>query len=259
MQADWRARYDLAVTAARKAGDLARGYYETTFAVEHKSDNSPVTVADKSAEKLIRDAVSAAFPADGFLGEEYGDQPGTSGFRWVIDPIDGTKSFISAVPLFGTLVGLLHHGVPLLGCIHQPVLRQLMIGDGKVTTLNGSPVRARACNSLASATMVVTDPLHPAKHQDGARYDDLCRRVRVVRTWGDCYGYLLVAAGWADLMVDPIMNPWDLLPVIPVIRGAGATITQWNGNPAESPGANSAVAAAPGLHALAMDVLNRPA
>jgi myo-inositol-1(or 4)-monophosphatase len=154
------------------------------------------------------------------------------------------------------LIGLLNEGAPLLGCIHQPVLRQLMIGDGQVTTLNGSPVRARACRSLADATMVVTDPLHPGQYRDGARYDALSRRVRVVRTWGDCYGYLLVAAGWADLMVDPIMNPWDLQPVIPIIRGSGAMITQWAGGPAEARGADSAIAATPGVHAEALAVLN---
>ena len=226
--------------------------------LELKSDDTPVTVADREAERVMRRMIEARFPSHGIVGEEFGTVRPEADFVWVLDPIDGTKSFISAVPLFGTLIGLLHEGRPLLGCIHQPVLRQLMIGDGKVTTLNGSVVRARACESLERATMVVTDPLHPAQYRDGARYDALCRKVRVVRTWGDCYGYLLVAAGRADLMVDPIMNPWDLLPVIPVILGAGARITQWNGEPAEVPGANSAVAAVPGLQTMALDVLNAP-
>lgn len=226
--------------------------------LELKSDDTPVTVADREAERVMRRMIEARFPSHGIVGEEFGTVRGDAEFVWVLDPIDGTKSFISAVPLFGTLIGLLHEGAPLLGCIHQPVLRQLMIGDGRVTTLNGSPVRARACRSLAEATMVVTDPLHPSQYRDGARYDALSRKVRVVRTWGDCYGYLLVAAGWADLMVDPIMNPWDLQPVIPIIRGSGAVITQWDGGPAHATGANSAIAAMPGVHAEALKVLNGP-
>src|SRR5262249_45984894 len=125
MNADWRTRYDLAVEAARKAGDLARTYYESTFEIEHKADSSPVTIADKSAEKLIRDAVTAAFPTDGFLGEEFGDQSGSSGFRWIIDPIDGTKSFIRHVPIWATLVGLEYKGEQIGGGASIPAFRQV--------------------------------------------------------------------------------------------------------------------------------------
>ncbi len=242
--------------AHASAQEILPRFGQRDLGLELKADDSPVTVADREAERVMRAMIEARFPSHGIVGEEFGTVRPDADFVWVLDPIDGTKSFISAVPLFGTLIGLLHKGQPLLGCIHQPVLRQLMIGDGHVTTLNGSTVRARRCDALAQATMVVTDPLHPAQYRDAARYDSLCRKVRIVRTWGDCYGYLLVAAGWADLMVDPIMNPWDLLPVIPIIRGAGATITQWDGNPAEATGANSAVAACPGLHAMAMEVLS---
>ena len=242
--------------ADASAREILPRFGQAEVGLELKSDDTPVTLADREAERVMRRMIEERFPSHGIVGEEFGTVRGDAEFVWVLDPIDGTKSFISAVPLFGTLIGLLHQGAPLLGCIHQPVLRQLMIGDGKVTTLNGVPVRARACNSLASATLLVTDPMHPAQYQDGTRFQELCQRVRVVRTWGDCYGYLLVAAGWADLMVDPIMNPWDLQPVIPIMRGAGARITQWNGGPAEAPGASSAIAAVPGLHAEAMAVLH---
>lgn len=244
---------DLAQASAR---EILPYFGQAHMGLELKSDDTPVTIADREAERVMRRMIEARFPSHGIVGEEFGTVRGDAEFVWVLDPIDGTKSFISAVPLFGTLIGLLHQGAPLLGCIHQPVLGQLMLGDGTVTTLNGVPVRARDCDGLSRATLVVTDPLHPSQYQDGARYDALCRKARVVRTWGDCYGYLLVASGRADLMVDPIMNPWDLLPVIPIMRGAGATITQWNGQPAHAQGASSAVAAIPSLHAEAMAILN---
>ena len=121
MNADWRTRYDLAVEAARKAGALAREYYETTFEVEHKADDSPVTIADRKAEELIRSLVAAAFPNDGFLGEEYGDQAGTSGFRWIIDPIDGTKSFVRHIPIWATLIGLEYLNEQIGGVAYIPV------------------------------------------------------------------------------------------------------------------------------------------
>lgn len=242
--------------AQASAREILPYFGQTHMGLELKSDDTPVTIADREAERVMRRMIEERFPSHGIVGEEFGTVRGDAEFVWVLDPIDGTKSFISAVPLFGTLIGLLHGGAPLLGCIHQPVLGQLMLGDGTVTTLNDVTVRARPCDGLGRATLVVTDPLHPAQYQDGARYDALCRKARVVRTWGDCYGYLLVASGRADLMVDPIMNPWDLLPVIPIMRGAGATITQWNGQPAHAPGASSAVAAIPSLHAEAMAILN---
>src|SRR6478672_682653 len=154
MNADWRTRYDLAVDAARKAGDLARTYYESTFEVEHKADSSPVTVADKSAEKLIREAVTAAFPNDGFLGEEFGDQPGSSGFRWVIDPIDGTKSFIRHVPIWATLIGLEYQGHQVGGIAYLPVFGQTyraLRGDGAF--VNERRIRVSNVGNLSESLM----------------------------------------------------------------------------------------------------------
>ena len=222
---------------------------------ELKSDESPVTIADHRAEEVMRRLIEARFPGHGIVGEEFGTVRGDAEFVWVLDPIDGTKSFISAVPLFGTLIGLLHEGRPVLGCIHQPVLRQLMIGDGRSTTLNGTPVRVREGVGLGDATVLCSDPVHPAKFQDGARFADLCGRVRIVRSWGDCYGYLLVAAGWADVMVDPIMNPWDLLPIEPIMRGAGARISTWDGEAANHMGANSGIACDAAIHEEVLEIL----
>jgi fructose-1,6-bisphosphatase/inositol monophosphatase family enzyme len=144
----------------------------------------------------------------------------------------------------------------VLGCIHQPVLRQLCIGDGSTTTLNGRTVRMRPCARIEDALLLASDPFGAAKHQDGAAFDRLAHRARLHRTWGDCYGYLLLAGGWADVMTDPIMNPWDIQALIPVVRGAGGVITDWQGNTPVD--AQSIVASAtPELHAEVIRGLNR--
>lgn len=241
--------------AAASADVILPVYNGTEMGLEIKADASPVTLADRGAERIMRELIERRFPSHGIVGEEYGTVRGDAEFVWVLDPIDGTKSFISHVPLFGTLIGLLHQGKPVVGCIHQPVLKQLMLSDGTTTTLNGSPVRMRPCPNLAQATLVTTDPTHPAKYQNGAGFDALQKRVGLSRSWGDCYGYLLLAAGWADVMADPIMNPWDLLPIEPIIRGAGGTITTWQGGAANHLQANSAVASRPEIHAEVLQIL----
>jgi len=231
-------------------------YGARDMGLELKSDDSPVTLADRGAEQVMREMITRRFPDHGIIGEEFGTERGDAEFVWVLDPVDGTKSFVLGVPLFGTLIGLMHRGRPLLGCIHQPVLRQLMIGDGKVTTLNDQPVRVRPCARLSEATLLTTDPLHPAKYQNGAGFDALTREVCLYRGFGDCYGYLLLCCGRVDVMVDPIVNPWDLLPLVPLLEGAGATVTDWQGRPANHAGATSAVASAPELHAEVLRRLN---
>lgn len=251
-----REREFLVELAEASAQEILPHFGRKDVGVQVKSDSSPVTVADRGAERVMRALIESRFPHHGIVGEEYGTVRAEAEFVWVLDPIDGTKSFISAVPLFGTLIGLLHHGKPVLGCIHQPVLQQLMIGDGTVTTLNGTPVRGRDCASISEATVLMSDPMHPAVYQDGPRFEALCRRARVVRSWGDCYGYLLVAAGWADVMLDPIMNPWDLQPIVPIIRGAGGIITDWKGGPPDGLTPNSGIAAMPGIHAEVVRSLN---
>ncbi len=233
---------------ALQSGDFIRPYFANpSLAVEFKADHSPVTAADRGAEELLRSLISAKFPSHGIIGEELGNDRPDAEFVWVLDPIDGTKSFITGVPLWGTLIALLHEGQPVLGAIHQPILQQLMIGDGTVTTLNERPVRVRDCQRIEEATLLTSDPLNPALYQNGAAYDALCKRARLVRTWGDCYGYLLLAAGWADVAMDPIMNPWDIAALVPVVRGSGGVISDWQGGDAYP--AESTVAASPGLHA----------
>jgi myo-inositol-1(or 4)-monophosphatase len=233
---------------ALQSGDFIRPYFANpSLAVEFKADHSPVTAADRGAEELLRTLITAKFPSHGIIGEELGNDRADAEFVWVLDPIDGTKSFITGVPLWGTLIALLHRGQPVLGAIHQPILHQLMIGDGTTTTLNDRPVRVRPCHRPEEATLLTSDPLNPALYQTGAAFEALCKRARLVRTWGDCYGYLLLAAGWADVAMDPIMNPWDIAALVPVVRGAGGVISDWQGGDAYP--AQSTVAAGPGLHA----------
>jgi myo-inositol-1(or 4)-monophosphatase len=236
------------VELAEKSAEFIRPFFRAPgLVVEAKADQSPVTAADRGAEELMRARIARRFPGHGIIGEEFGSERADAEFVWMLDPIDGTKSFITGVPLWGTLIALLHHGQPVLGCIHQPILGQMMLGDSTTTTLNGHPVRVRPCARIEEATLLLSDPLTQKKYQDGARYDALAGRARLVRTWGDCYGYLLVASGQADAMLDPIMNPWDIAALIPLIRGAGGVITDWQGG-APFP-ASSTIAAAPELHA----------
>ena len=240
---------------AEQSGDFIRPYFASPdLEVETKSDHTPVTVADRGAEELMRRMIHERFPAHGILGEELGAENTGAEFVWVLDPIDGTRAFAAATPLFGTLIALRQRGQPVLGAIHQPVLRQLLIGDGVRTTLNGRPVHVHPAPRLEEATLLCSDLLSPAQHQNGAAFDALARRVKQARTWGDCYGYLLVATGWADIMCDPVMNPWDIAALIPVVRGAGGVITDWQGR--DPVNAQSIVAAVPGLHAQVIAALN---
>jgi histidinol-phosphatase len=231
------------VELAERSGDLIRPYFGASHGaldIELKADETIVTRADREAESLMRELITKRFPDHGILGEEYGEERAEAEFVWVLDPIDGTISFASASPLFGTLIALLHHGQPVIGAINQPVLHQLCLGDGEKTTLNDKAVRVRQTPRLADATLLVTDVIDVPKHQDGAAFESLMRDVKLVRTWGDCYGYLLLATGHADIMCDPVMNPWDIAALIPVVRGAGGVISDWQGK--DAVGAQSIVA-----------------
>ena len=244
------------VELAEQSGDFIRPLFgQPGLAVETKADQSPVTAADRGAEELMRRSIAKKFPAHGIIGEEFGSERPDAEFVWVLDPIDGTKSFITGVPLWGTLIALLHCGQPILGVINQPVLGQLMLGDGTTTTLNGRAVRCRATTRLEDATLLTSDTLNLAKFQNGPACDRLLARAKLVRTWGDCYGYLLVAAGWADVCLDPMMNPWDIAALVPILRGAGGVVTDWQGG-AAYPAAATVAAATPALHAQVIAALN---
>lgn len=235
------------------SGDLILEYFQTGVDVEHKSDNSPVTIADRGAEEVMRQIIMRRHPSHGVLGEECGEHLPEAEYRWVLDPIDGTKSFVSGVPLFGTLIALCKNGDPVFGCANFPALGLRYFGDGNVTTVNGAVTRMRDNIVLSDATLLVTDHVDVWRHKNGAAFDALASRVRLYRSWGDCYGYALLASGNADIMVDPILKSWDMLALIPIIRGAGGIVSSYEGGDPLT--ANSLVAAAPHLHAAVIAAL----
>jgi myo-inositol-1(or 4)-monophosphatase len=238
---------------ARESGDYIRPLFgSANLRVDSKSDASPVTQADRGAEELMRALIAKHWPSHGVLGEEFGETNPQAEYVWVLDPIDGTISFVAGCPLFGTLIGLLKDGEPVFGIVHQPVSGQLLWGDGIQAVLNGRRVRVQEPKGLRDAVLLTTDIENIARHQSAKAYARLAASVRLARTWGDCYGYLLLASGGAHIMMDPILMPWDLLPLVPVLKGAGAVASGWDGGPPK----NSLVAAPPALHARAIEVLN---
>jgi myo-inositol-1(or 4)-monophosphatase len=248
---------DFARQLAAQSGQLIAGYFGERLDFELKADSSPVTEADRNAEERMREMIRKRYPAHGIVGEEFGAENTDAEFVWTLDPIDGTISFVAGCPLFGTLIGLLRRGQPVLGIIHQPIVGQLCLGDGVETRINERPVRVSPAADLASARLLTTDLKYVGEHQDPAGFEELVRRTGLLRTWGDCYGYLLVASGGADIMLDPIVNAWDVIPLVPIIRGAGGVITSWSGgDPLE---ATSAVASNPSLHPRVVETLNRSA
>ncbi len=232
MNPEWRSRYEVAVESARLAGDLAKTYYESTFEVERKADDSPVTVADREAEQLIRTAVTAAFPNDGFLGEEYGDQPGTSGFRWVIDPIDGTKSFVRHVPLWGTLVGLEYKGEQIGGVVYVPVLGmtyRALRGDGAYC--DDRRIRVSDTPRMADASLCYSSASWFLKAGREKVFLALTAKTARQRGYGDFYGFVLVAEGACDVMVDHGVHAWDVAGPKAIVEEAGGMFTDWTGVP----------------------------
>ena len=197
---------DFIYTLAEKSGEVIRPYFaKADLAVELKEDQTLVTQADRQAEAVMRDLIRKRYPQHGILGEEFGLENLSAEFVWSLDPIDGTLSFARGCPLFGTLIGLLHGGAPILGAIHHPVLNQLCIGNNTETTINGRTVRLREVHHLSEAMLLTTDLASVDNHRRKG-FEELLRRIRLYRTWGDCYGYLMVASGGADIMLDPMMN-----------------------------------------------------
>jgi histidinol-phosphatase len=234
---DLSSRLELAISAGKEAGRLTLKYFQQdNFAVERKADQSPVTIADRSAEELLRRRIAAAFPTDGIIGEELGRTEGTSGLTWILDPIDGTKSFISGVPLYGTMIGIEHGGRSQIGFVFMPGLDEgiyASIGNG-AWHFRGEqpPLRARVSERPLRQGLFVTSQVDTYAKRDALdSFHRLEKAAYITRTWGDCYGYLLVATGRAELMVDPILNVWDAAAVQPIVEEAGGTFTDWQGNP----------------------------
>lgn len=232
-------RLEYAVEIAREAGDLTLEYFNRpNLVIERKSDRSPVTVADRGAELLLRERIAAKFPADAILGEEFPEKQGESGFRWILDPIDGTKSFIHGVPLYSTLVGIERQGEPVIGVIQLPALGETlwaMQGDGAwhVSPRNKSPQRARVsdCRDLGEGLFLSSSVTAFDKLGRNPAFREIAKKMLLTRTWGDAYGYFLVATGRAEVMVDPIMSLWDAGPLLTIIEEAGGRFTDWQGTP----------------------------
>jgi myo-inositol-1(or 4)-monophosphatase len=224
-----RSLLDFALDAAWQAGQLTLGYFQTGVAVDRKEDQSPVTVADRSAEELLRRLIEARFPEHAIVGEEFGEADKDSTHRWILDPIDGTQSFVRGVPLYGVLMGLEISGEVVLGVAHFPALGE-MIGAarGEGCRWNGRAAGVSGASRLEEALVAFTD-----SRDLGARFPNGWPRLqaacRVVRGWSDCYGHALVATGRAEVMVDPIMSPWDCAALMPILAEAGGTFTDCRG------------------------------
>jgi histidinol-phosphatase len=255
VNADWRSRYELAITAAQQAGNFALGYFDKNVAVEWKQDRSPVTLADRGAEELIRKVLLETFPRDGFLGEESGDSPGSSGYRWIIDPIDGTRGFVRGVPIWATLVGLEYKGEQIAGVAHVPALKQTyraLRGEGAFR--DDRRIEVSTVDNLAEAHLFYSSISWFAKAGRQDAFLKLVGQTLRQRGFGDFYGFLLVAQGSGDLMVEHGVHPWDLGALKPIVEEAGGRMTDWDGKPGIT---RPDVLASNGrLHEIALNILN---
>lgn len=214
-------------------GQIALRYFRTSLEISCKPDQSPVTAADFEIESTLRRLIRERYPRHGIIGEEYGGMP-ASDYSWVVDPLDGTLSFAMGNPLFGILVGLLFHHEPIIGLIDLPALKERWIGDGKLTKFTGGDqvhvVKAGRCHSIEEARLYVSTP-HLTPSSERPLINALCQRAAVAQHGCDCYAYGLLASGHCDLVVESGLGPCDYLPLVPVIRGAGGWIADWQGDP----------------------------
>jgi inositol-phosphate phosphatase / L-galactose 1-phosphate phosphatase / histidinol-phosphatase len=218
-----------ALRLADAAREVIRPYFRKPLAVSDKADLTPVTAADRTAEETMRALIEARFPEHGILGEEFGRVREDAEFVWTLDPIDGTKSFISGVPLFGTLIALTCGRCPILGVIDQPISRERWVGaSGRPTTLNGAAIRCRPCPDLTAATLFATTP-DMFKGEDAALFARVSAAVKLTRFGADCYAYGLLAAGFVDLVLEASLKPYDFCAMVPIVEGAGGVATDWRG------------------------------
>jgi inositol-phosphate phosphatase / L-galactose 1-phosphate phosphatase / histidinol-phosphatase len=219
----------LALCLADAAGAEIRPHFRQPLVVVDKPDLTPVTAADRAAEAAMRALIEANFPKHGIIGEEFGRVREEAELVWVLDPIDGTKSFISGVPLFGTLIALTRDGQPILGIIDQPISRERWVGaTGRPTTLNGAAIHCRSCPALSAATAFATTP-DMFKGQDAASFARVSAGIKLVRFGADCYAYGLLAAGFIDLVLEASLKPYDFCAMVPIVEGAGGVATDWQG------------------------------
>ena len=248
---------DFANDLADAARGVANSYFRQPVTVERKADDSPVTVADRETESILRKLIRERFPDHGLFGEEHGREGEDQPYTWVLDPIDGTKSFITGVPLFGTLIALLHWNTPILGVIDMPAINERWVGvQGHRTTFNDALCETRNCEQLSQASLFTTS-IDFFGSADRRRFDALSLAVSFRRFGVDCYAYGLLASGFVDLVVETELQPYDYLALVAVVEGAGGRITDWNGSPLGLNSDGRVVAAAtPVLHHKALELLS---
>lgn len=217
---------------ARLMGEHAMQFFRTGLAIQSKADGSEVTIADRETESLAREWIARRFPDDAILGEEFGDRAGSGARRWLIDPIDGTRSFVRGVPLWGAMIAVEEDGEVLAGAISCPATGDLVAAArGEGCWHNDVRTRVSRVSDLSGALILATDATFQTHPERVARWDETAAAVAGARTWGDCYGYVLLATGRAEMMVDDRLSPWDVMPLVPIIGEAGGVLTDWRGHP----------------------------
>jgi myo-inositol-1(or 4)-monophosphatase len=244
---------------AAAAGETILPFFRTALAVENKqaAGFDPVTAADRAAEQAMRTLIRKQFPDHGIVGEEYGSERTDAEYVWVLDPIDGTKSFITGMLAWGTLIGLMRFGEPVFGMVHQPFTRERFSGDGGAATYRGPSdkrdLHVRKCASLGEAILSTTSPLL-MNEADRAIFRKVEKSVRLSRYGGDCYAYCMLAAGQIDLIIETEIKPHDIVAIIPIVAGAGGIVTTWENGPAQG-GGRIVVAGDARVHAQALALL----
>jgi myo-inositol-1(or 4)-monophosphatase len=245
---------------ATVSGETILPFFRTALAIENKQPGGgfdPVTAADRAAEQSMRTLIRRSFPGHGILGEEYAGEHTDAEYVWVLDPIDGTKSFITGMTAWGTLIGLTRFGEPVFGMMHQPFTRERFSGDGGAAQYRGPAgpreLHVRACASLADAMLSTTSPLL-MNDADRAAFVRVENQVKLSRYGGDCYAYCMLAAGLIDLVIETEIKPHDIVPLIPIVQGAGGIVTTWENGPPQS-GGRIVVAGDKRVHAAAMEML----
>ncbi len=228
----------LAKRLADAAGAAIRPLFRGDWQAETKSDDTAVTEADRAAEAAMRAIIEEIRPEDGIIGEEYGTRNESAGRQWVLDPIDGTQSFVAGRAMFGTLIALMQDGWPVLGVIDQPIQRERWVGRiGEGTTLNGQPVKTRPCRAIEGMSVATTSP-HCFDAQQSDAYLNIIANAYPKRPWpvygGDCYNYALLASGHLDLVIETGLKVHDYAALVPVVEGAGGMMADWQGNPLDA-------------------------
>lgn len=248
---------DLGTRLADTSRAILRNYYRRKLAILDKADESPVTQADRECESALRKLIAETFPSHGIFGEEFGTERGDAEFLWVLDPLDGTRAFITGRPMFGTLIALLYQDKPIMGIIDMPILGDRWIGaKGRATSLNGEACTARPCATLSAAYLSTVSPQAFPDAAAFGKFEKVRAQVKSTSYGGDCYQYAMVATGFLDIVVEGSLGIYDFLSLVPVIEGAGGIITDWQGQPLTRHSGDKVLACSdPRLHAEALPLL----